>query len=335
MEYTEDNKVKFVLPSDAQEYLMLEEAKREASKPMTEEEKLHDRVRRKMIGELYYQLGITDEYVAKKKAWLDKQRRKNPEASDSGKTLVETIDEQQKVAGGAGGSANADRREVISNGKEIVAKVAPAAVLAMGGMEVIGPAVLGEAAYATVAGAVASITAAPFFGPVVLAETVGVLLYKIIKKAKSRKANLADQAQKLDDFEKDLKELVAQLQVLQARLDKDHDMVYEQFMAYKNGDIKKKDFDAFVADYTASILGEMNIESKHPPKKGKKSVAKVNTKAVAKGVIKPAPTDDHTKNVPDVDVKSPETEKSLAEPNRDVKPQDAIVSEIESEELER
>ena len=324
MEYTEDNKVKFVLPGDAQEYLMLEEAKREASKPMTEEEKLHDRVRRKMIGELYYQLGITDEYIAKKQAWLN-ANKKAAILNNNGKTFTEDIETQQKVVGGASGSANADKREILETGAEIVGEVGKVGIAALGGLEIIGPAVLGEAAYATVAGAVASITAAPFFGPLVLAGTVGILIHKIAKKIKSRNSNLADKSQKVADFEKELNELVAQLQVLQARLDKDHDMVYDQFMAYKNGDIKKKDFDAFVADYTASILGEMNIESKHPPKKGKKSVAKVNAKAAAKGLIKPAPTDEHTI---DADPQAVE-EKPEPEQAPDVKPRGDVQHEEE------
>lgn len=337
MEYTQDEQVKFILPADVEELLMLESTKREASKPMTEEEKLHDRVRRKMIGEVYHQLGITDAYIAKKKAWLDKQRRKNPEASDSGKTLVETINEQQKVAGGAGGSANADRGEILSNGKKIVEKVAPAAVLAMGGVEVVGPAVLGEATYAFVAKHIAALTAAPFFGPAVLAGTVGILLYKIIKKAKSRKANFADQSQKLDDFEKDLKELVEQLDRIQVRLEQDHDMVFERYMAYKNGEINKKDFDKFVSDYTSSLLDDMSIERRQP-KKGKKNKAKVNTAAARKeGVVKPAPTTTQEKQnteTPVVETPVSSTKESAQIDNARIKEEDLRrQEELEREEM--
>ena len=329
MEYTEDNKVKFVIPGDAQEYLMLEEVKRESAKPMTEEEKLHDRVRRKMIGELYYQLGITDEYVAKKKAWL----AANKQAvimDNNGKTFTEDLETQQKVVGGANGSANADKREILETGAEIITEVGKFGVAALGGLEFIGPAVLGEAAYATVAGAIASITAAPFFGPLVLAGTVGVLIHKITKKIRSRNANLADKSQKVADFENELNELVQQLQVLQARLDKDHDMVYEQFMAYKNGEIKKKDFDAFVSDYTAGILGEMNIESKHPPKKGKKSVAKVNANAAAKRLIKPAPTDEHEKDPIEPAPEAEQNPEPAPEPAK--KPEEKQHGDIEHED---
>jgi hypothetical protein len=134
-------------------------------------------------------------------------------------------------------------------GKDIAITAGGAVIAAAGGLEAIATPIIGAAAYESIIAAVGAVAGASFFGPAVALGTIAILTRKFMKKAKARRANQADQAQKLDDFQADLDNFKKQLDAVQNTLISNQDMLVKKYKSMKKGQ-----FNAYLKGYTAELL---------------------------------------------------------------------------------
>ena len=76
----------------------------------------------------------------------------------------------------------------------------------------------------------------------------------MMKKAKARKANQADQSQKLDDWQADLDLFKKQLDTVQSQLVASQDMLVEKYQSMKKGQ-----FNAYLKDYISKLLAAAGL----------------------------------------------------------------------------
>ena len=221
-------------------------AAREEEHEAQVEARIQERVRAKMLHETYKQLGIEEGYIENKQAQIDAARAKNPSVPAGTLGRLQT---QEQVAMGAGGSAAADQREMRGLGKDIVMTAGTATIAAAGGLEAVAVPIIGEAAFAGIMEAVGMIAGASFLGPAVAIGTIAILTRKLMKKAKSRRANQADQSQKLDDYQADLDNFKKQLDTVQSQLLASQDQMVEKYKTMKKGE-----FNAYLKNYIADLL---------------------------------------------------------------------------------
>ena len=237
-------------PEFRAKYEARQEAKRkkEESREAEKEARIQARVREKTLHETYKQLGIGADYIQMKQAQIDAAKAKNPTTSQQNGSLGR-LKTQEQVAMGAGGSAAADQREMRGLGKDIAITAGGAVIAAAGGLEAIATPIIGAAAYESIIAAVGAVAGASFFGPAVALGTIAILTRKFMKKAKARRANQADQAQKLDDFQADLDNFKKQLDAVQNTLVSNQDMLVEKYKSMKKGQ-----FNAYLKGYIAELL---------------------------------------------------------------------------------
>lgn len=220
---------------------------RKAEKEQRKEARTQAKVRDKMLRETYKQLGISEDYISTKQSQIDAARANNPTSGREGS--LGRLQTQEQVAMGAGGSAAADQREMRGLGKDIALTAGGAIIAAGGGLEAIAAPIIGQTAFAAIMDAIGMIAGASFFGPAVAVGTIAILTRKLMKKAKARRANQADQSQKLDDYQADLDNFKKQLDAVQQELISSQDM-----MVAKYNSMKKGEFNAYLKSYIADLL---------------------------------------------------------------------------------
>ena len=219
---------------------------RKAEREARKQARIQERIRTQMLRETYKQLGIEEGYVGNKQSQIDAARSNNPNAPAGSLGRLRT---QEQVALGAGGAAAADQREMRGLGKDIAVTAGTAAIAAAGGLEAVATPIIGAAAYEAIMGVVASITGSTLFIPAVAICSVAILAKKLIKKAKARRANQADQAQKLDGWQEELDNFKKQLEAVQGQLSIDQEMMVQKYQSMKKGE-----FNAFLKEYISSLL---------------------------------------------------------------------------------
>ena len=240
-------------PTLRAKYEARQEAKRqrEEAQENAKKAKIAARVREKMLHETYKQLGIEADYIQNKQAEIDAARAKNPSAPAGSLGRLKT---QEQVAKGAGGAAAADGREMRGLGKDIAITAGSAAIAAAGGLEAVATPIIGEVAFAAIMDAIGLVAGASFFGPAVAIGTIAILTRKMMKKAKARKANQADQSQKLDDWQADLDLFKKQLDTVQSQLVASQDMLVEKYQSMKKGQ-----FNAYLKGYISELLAAAGL----------------------------------------------------------------------------
>ena len=224
---------------------------REEAQENAKQAKIAERVREKMLHETYKQLGIEENYIQNKQAEIDAARAKNPSAPAGSLGRLKT---QEQVAKGAGGAAAADGREMRGFGKDIALTAGSAAIAAAGGLEAVAAPIIGEAAFAAIMDTIGVVAGASFFGPAVAIGTIAILTRKMMKKAKARKANQADQSQKLDDWQADLDLFKKQLDTVQSQLVASQDDLVKKYQSMKKGE-----FNAYLKGYISELLAAAGL----------------------------------------------------------------------------
>ena len=224
---------------------------REEAQENAKQAKIAERVREKMLHETYKQLGIEENYIQNKQAEIDAARAKNP-VNPAGS--LGSVQRKEQIAKGAGGAAAADGREMRGFGKDIALTAGSAAIAAAGGLEAVAAPIIGEAAFAAIMETIGVVAGASFFGPAVAIGTIAILTRKMMKKAKARKANQADQSQKLDDWQADLDLFKKQLDTVQSQLVASQDMLVEKYQSMKKGE-----FNAYLKSYISELLAAAGL----------------------------------------------------------------------------
>lgn len=284
---------------------LVEDYEKNNAKKGADKAKLHDEACEHIIKVIYAKLGISEEYMKEQYELVQKLKSKNKVAQDE--SFNSEYEKQKQAVASATGNAKSSTLDAIETGAELVTETGKAVILALGGLKVVLPKLIGQALYGTVSATIASITASPLFGPAVLAGAVGALILKLGKKAKTAKVNKAVEGKSVTELDEDFQKMVDQLDQIKDMLERDSDYIVEQYDMFKSGALTQEDFDTIVKSYTDSVFAELGIAPK--------SNAKVNTKV--KNKINPAGSKDKVASNPSAkSARSSKTpvEKSLNSP---------------------
>ena len=237
---------------------------------------LHDKACECVIKEVYAQLGISEEYLKEQLELINSLKNKNKSTKDD--SFNADYEKQKQAVLSATGNAKSSAMDVVETGVELVSETGKLVVLALGGIEIVAPAVLGTTAYATITAAITAITAAPLFGPAVLAAAVGTLLFKFGKKAKTAKVNKAVEGKSVCELEEDFLKMLEQLNQVKDLLERDSDYIIKQYSMYQEGSITQEDFDSITKSYTTNVLAELGIGPKKKVNKSALGVKPAGTK---------------------------------------------------------